>query len=99
MVWFIIGHLFTTCLAWRQIGRLGDQETALEILLLRQQLDILEHRLDKPICLSKVEKLTVAVLAARLKAITKRSTAGLSEVIRLFQPETVLKWHRALVRR
>lgn len=72
---------------------------ALEILLLRQQLDILERRLDKPVRLSKVEKLTVAVLAAKLKATTKQSTARLRAVIRLFQPETVLKWHRELVRR
>ncbi|MHB8624836.1 MAG: integrase core domain-containing protein [Aggregatilineales bacterium] len=82
-----------------QIGRLPEQEKDLEILLLRQQLDILERRLDKPVRLSKVEKLTVAVLAAKLKATTKQSTARLREVIRLFQPDTVLKWHRELVRR
>ena len=99
MFWFVIGHLFTTVLAWLQIGRLSNQEKALEILLLRQQLDILERRLDQSIRLSKVEKLTVAVLAAKLKATTKQSTAGLRQVIRLFQPETVLKWHRELVRR
>ena len=82
-----------------QIGRLSEQEKALEILLLRQQLDILERQLDKPIRAAKVEKLTVAVLAAKLKATTQQSTASLREVIRLFQPETVLKWRRALVRR
>src|SRR5438094_9657407 len=96
MVWFIIAHLFTTFLAWMQISRLSEQEKALESLLLRQQLDLVERQLDKPIRASKVEKLTVAVLAAKLKATTKQSTAGLREVIRLFQPETVLKWHREL---
>ncbi|MHB8628178.1 MAG: integrase core domain-containing protein [Aggregatilineales bacterium] len=99
MVWFIIGHLFTTLLAWVQIGRLSEQEKDLEILLLRQQLDIVERRLDKPVRLSKVEKLTVAVLAAKLKATTKQSTARLRAVICLFQPDKVLKWHRELVRR
>ncbi len=99
MVWFVIGHLFTTVFAWLQIGRLSEWEKDLEILLLRQQLDIVERRLDKPIRLSKVEKLTVAILAAKLKNKTHQSTAGLRQVIRLFQPETVLKWHRELVRR
>jgi putative transposase len=99
MVWFIIGHLFTTLLAWLQIGRLSQQDKDLEILLLRQQLDILERTLDQPVRVSKVEKLTIAVLAAKLKATTKQSTARLRAVIRLFQPETVLKWHRELVRR
>jgi len=36
MVWFIIGHLFTTLLAWLSIGRLSNQEKDLELLLLRQ---------------------------------------------------------------
>ena len=99
MVWFILGHLLTTLLDWMRIGRLSEQEKALEILLMRQQLDLLERRLDKPIRLSKVEKLTVAVLTVKLKAATKQSTARLREVMRLFRPETVLKWHRELVRR
>jgi hypothetical protein len=76
MVWFIIGHLFTTLLAWLQIGRLSEQEKDLENLLLRQQLDILEHRLDKPVRVSKVEKLTLAVLASKLKATSKQSCGG-----------------------
>jgi len=46
----------------------------------------------------RIEKLTLAVLAAKLKALTQRPTKQLGEVIRLFQPETVLKWHRELVR-
>ena len=45
------------------------------------------------------EKLTLAVIAARLKELTHRSASQLGEFIRLFQPETVLGWHRELVRR
>ena len=99
MVWFIVGHLFSALLDWLSIGRLAEQEKDLEILLLRQQLVILERKLDKPVRPSRIEKLTMAVVAAKLKATTKHSTAQLREVIRLFQPETVLKWHRDLVRR
>jgi putative transposase len=99
MVWFIIGHLFTTLLAWVRIGRLSEQEKDLELLLLRRQLVMVERHLDRPVRPSRIEKLTVAVVAAQLKTITNRSAAGLREVIHLFQPETVLKWHRELVRR
>ena len=31
--------------------------------------------------------------------MTKQPTTQLQEIIRLLQPETVLKWHRELVRR
>jgi putative transposase len=68
-------------------------------LLLRRQLDILERRLGKPVRLSRIEKLTLGVLAAKLKATSRRPTAHLRDAIRLFQPETVLKWHRELMRR
>jgi len=99
MIWFIIGHLFSTLLEWLSIGRLSDQEKDLEILLLRQQLVIQERKLARPVRPSRIEKLTVAVVAAKLKATPKQSNAKLREIIRLFQPETVLKWHRELVRR
>ena len=74
MIWFMIGHLFSTLLEWLSIGRLSEQEKDLEILLLRQQLVILERKLDKPILPSRIEKLTIAVVAAKLKATTKYST-------------------------
>jgi len=41
----------------------------------------------------------LSVLADRLKLISGRSTSKLSDIIRIFQPETVLRWHRELVRR
>jgi len=99
MAWLILGHLFTTVLDWLSIGRLSSGEKDLEILLLRQQLAILQRRLDKAVRPERVEKLTLAVVAAKLKALTQRPTKQLGAVIRLFQPETVLKWHRELVRR
>jgi hypothetical protein len=81
------------------IGRLSQQEKDLEILLLRHQLAVLERKLDKPVKPNRAEKLTLAVLAARLRLVTRRSASRLRDVIRTVQPETVLKWHRELVRR
>ena len=49
--------------------------------------------------MSRAEKLPLAVLTTRLKTTTNRTTRHLRDVIRIFQPETVFKWHRELVRR
>jgi len=58
----------------------------------------LQRKHDKPIKPHRAEMLILGVLAARLKRITNRSTAQLQSVIRLFQPRTVLRWHKQLVR-
>lgn len=99
MIWFAIAHIISTLLEWIRIGRLSDQEKDLEILILRHQLDILERKHKKPIRPSRVEKLTLAVLTYKLKHVTNRTTNQLRGIIRIFQPETVLRWHRELVRK
>ena len=99
MVWFIIGHLFTILPAWLDLGRQSNQEKDLEILVLRHQLAMVERSLHTPLRPSKIEKLTLSILTTRLQVSTKWSTTHLRSAIRLFQPETVLKWHRDLVRR
>jgi putative transposase len=99
MSWLILGHLFSTLVDWISIGRLSSREKDLELLLLRQQLALVQRRLDKAVRSERVEKLMVAVLTAKLKAVTQCPTQQLGKIIRLFQPETVLKWHRELVRR
>jgi len=98
MGWFILAHIFSTMLMFMHIGRLSEQEKDLEILLLRHQLSILE-RCYKPVRLTRAEKLTLAVLATRLKQTTNWTARELHGIIRIFQPQTVLRWHRELVRR
>ena len=81
------------------LRRQSEHEKDIEILLLRQQLRIVERKQLRTYRLSRWEKLNLAVLTARLKAITAGGCERLREVIRLVQPETVLRWHRDLVRR
>jgi len=97
MGWFILKHIFSTILSIINITRLSNQEKVLEILILRQQLSILQRKHYSPIKPNHVEKVTLAVLTARLKRITHRSANQLQDVIRIFQPETILRWHRELV--
>jgi transposase InsO family protein len=99
MGWFILAHIFSTMLMFMRIGRLSEQEKDLEILLLRHQLSILERKCNKQVRPSRAEKLTLAVLAKMLKQTTNRTARQLRGIIRIFQPETVLRWHRELVRR
>jgi putative transposase len=82
-----------------RLGRMSDSEKDLEILILRHQLDILERKQKRLVRPNRAEKLILAVLTARLKKATKRPAGQLHAVIRIFQPETVLRWHRELVRR
>ncbi len=99
MLWFIITHLLSTFLNCVSICRLSPDEKDLEILLLRQQLDIYERKLSRPPRIARIEKLTLAVLTNKLKRTTQRTYDQLRLVVRIFQPETILKWHRELVRR
>ncbi len=91
----------------------SDHQKDIEILLLRQQLRILQRKLpnSRPHRISHWEKSVLAVLTVRFRLLAKptgsRLGTGLGtglgtrldEVMLLFKPDTVLKWHRELVRR
>jgi hypothetical protein len=99
MMWFVLMQILSTLLECLWLGRKSDREKDLEILLLRRQLDIVDRARDKPLRVSRAEKLTLAVLAAHLKSVTGWPVKQFGKVLHIFQPETVFKWHRNLVRR
>jgi putative transposase len=99
MIWFVIMQVFSTFLECLWLGRKSHREKDLEILLLRRQLAIVDRARDKPLRVARAEKLTLVVLAMHLKPAAGWPVKRLGEVLRLFQPETVFKWHRELVRR
>jgi putative transposase len=99
MMWFVIMQIFSTALECIGLWRKTDREKDLEILLLRRQLEIVDRARDKPLRVSRAEKLTLAMLAAQLKAVKGWPVKQFGKVLRIFQPETVFKWHRELVRR
>jgi len=68
----------------------GDRDREVELLLLRHELSVLRRTVKKP-RLNSADRMIVAALARRLP---RRALGGL-----LVRPETVLGWHRALVRR
>ena len=91
MAWFILSQLFSTLIQLIWIGRMSDHEKELEIMILRYQLAIVERNLQSPLRPSRAEKLTLAVLLARLKQSTQLPAHQLQDNIRIFQPETVLR--------
>jgi putative transposase len=99
MGWFILAQLFSILITIVRIGRLSEQEKDLEILVLRQQLAIMQRKQEKPVKPNQAEKMMLAVLTAKLKEVTQRPAGHLRGIIRIFQPETVLGWHRELVHR
>ena len=99
MGWFILAQTFSILITIVRIGRLSEQEKDLEILVLRQQLGIMQRKQEKLVKPNQAEKLMLAVLTAKLKEVTQRPADRLRGIIRIFQPETVLGWHRELVRR
>jgi hypothetical protein len=74
-------------------------EKDLEILVLRQQLSILQRKLNCPIKPGRVDKLLLSVFTVKLKKLTNQTAKQLRSVVRIFQPETVLRWHCELVRK
>jgi putative transposase len=68
----------------------SERSKELEILLLRHELAIL-RRQPRPATIRPVDR---AILAALARALPRRAWASLS-----VRPETLLRWHRQLVRR
>lgn len=97
MVWFLVSQIFSTLISLIQVGRLSNADKDLEIMVLRYQLGIAERKLQKPVRANRAERMTWAVLVAKLKKQTRRPANQFRQSIRLVQPETVFRWHRDLV--
>jgi putative transposase len=99
MAWFLVSQIFSALISLIQIGHMSESDKDLEIMVLRYQLGIAERKMKKPVRANRAERMTLAVLAAKLKKQTGRPANQFRQLIRLVQPETVFRWHRDLVRR
>lgn len=98
-MFFLVAHVVSMLLDLVGLGRQSKHGKDLEILLLRQQLQILHRKQPHVPRISRWEKLTLVLLARNLTGLTTRARTHISQVVLLFKPDTVLKWHRELVRR
>jgi hypothetical protein len=97
MGWYILTDIFTIFLTSFRLNFRSDPEKDQEILILRQQLNILQRKHDTSIKPYPFNKMILSILAARLRLISGQSITRLRRIIRIFQVETVLRWHRDLV--
>ncbi len=99
MLYLLLANLLSLLLDLFAIHRRSEQHKDLEILLLRQQLRILQRQQPHAPRVSRTEKVALAVLTAKLTGLGRGVKATLNQVLLLFKPDTVLRWHRDLVRR
>ncbi len=102
MIYLVFAQVLSFLLDLLAANRLSNHQKDIELLLLRQQLNILQRRLAQPPAISRWEKCALAVLAVRLRQLPTTTRTRLDQVLlpfMLFKPDTVLKWHRELVRR
>ena len=99
MLWFVLVHLLGFFVDLLIFTRQTNRERDLQILVLQHQLRLLHRERPRPRHLTRCEKLTLAVLTAKLVRMTTGPHVRLDQALLLFKPETVLRWHRELVRR
>ncbi len=99
MLFFVLAQVFSLLLDLIGLRCRPDHDKDVEILLLRQQLRILQRKQPRAPHLSRWEKLTLVVLVSKLTGLTTSAQTRLSQVILLFKPDTLVKWHRELIRR
>jgi hypothetical protein len=99
MIWSLIAQGVSLILDLLTLRYSANQNKALEVLVLRQQIRILERRVGKPVRPSRVEILLLALTTVHIKERAREGRKRLHDSILLFKPATVLKWHRELVKR
>src|ERR1035438_4388665 len=89
--------LITRVTAWLRLSRREDAWKTAEILILRHQLAVLQRRQPRRPKLNWADRaLLAALLAALLGVIPKARRHGLRLLV---TPDTIVRWHRDIIRR
>ena len=99
MFWYSLHLLLSFLLDITHVLRQPVDQKDLEILFLRQQLAVVHRRQKRAPALSRFEKLLFVTLVTQLKRTGQPVRKHLENVLLLFQPDTLLRWHRDLVRK
>jgi putative transposase len=99
MVWYLI-HLISHLL-WDSLRftPLAPDEKTMELLLLRQQLLILRRHQPRGPIIAHSEKFILLTLIEQLLHRADLRKTPLGQMLLIFKPETLLRWHRELIRR
>jgi len=99
MVLFLLARLFSLLLTLLTSWCRSTAAKDLEILALRHQLAVLQRRQGRLVRLTWWEKLPLALIITTLKGVAHGTAFPWRPAVVLVTPETVLRWHRELVRR
>jgi transposase InsO family protein len=78
---------------------LTKNDKELEILILRQQIRILQRKITATPRISDPDRMLLAALTDKFAHSCDPARQRLHQVMLIFKPDTVLRWHRELVRR
>jgi transposase InsO family protein len=99
MFWQVVYQIVGLVVAGLRCMSLTPDEKDLEILLLRQQLMIVRRKQKRGPTISRLEKLLLMTLVDRISTIEGQARSKISQLVLLFKPDTILRWHRELVKR
>lgn len=99
MIWFVLFHLVRLVIDRIELGSQSDAEKDFEILLLRRELAMMQRHHQGTVRPDRADKLFLTALVMQLKKRAGYKVKQLGELLSIVQPETVLRWHRELVRR
>jgi len=91
-VYFLAVRIATSLRLWRR----GDDHKTVEILLLRHQLAVLQRQLAGTGKRPRPDWADRAIIALLVSLVPKARRAGLRLIV---TPDTILRWHRDLLRR
>lgn len=99
MFWYSLHQLLAFLLDILSVVWQPLDQKDVEILFLRQQLAVVRRRQKRAPTLSRFEKLLFARLMTQITQAGRPLREQLGDFLLLFQPDTLLRWHRDLVRR
>jgi putative transposase len=99
MVYWSLFHILTFFLDIFTIIGVTNSDKDLEIIILRHQVRILQRKVKTPPRITDPERMILASLTDKFCHSTKEARRRLYQVMLIFKPDTVLRWHRDMVRR
>src|SRR4030065_1441593 len=92
-------HILTFFLDFFTVMGAMNRDKQPEIIILRKQVRILHSKVKTPPRITDPERMILAILTDRYKQSVDDARQRLHQVMLIFKPDTVLRWHRKLVRR
>jgi hypothetical protein len=99
MIWYLIHVVVTLLWDGLRLSRMSADDKAIEVLLLRQQVLILRRHQKRGPSISQGEKLILLSLVEGVCRLGRAQKARLQQLVLIFKPDTLLRWHQDLVKK